>query len=492
MLGRVVPLVAIAGMLVGCSGGTRTFVSADPLNDVVNPSLTSRERVSVVSQFPSLIEDGTLGRESAIERLKAVAWAREVVPTEREAAMIVLLGETALLDDSEAVSFVAQILPTEPQASIARYLVGQAALNGWRELTPAIVRRFARPDASTADTRRPEYAALQALHPERDVEETVFQVFRESGGLDDSGRLRRDAWNLLSRLDASGDIRVNLLGGLARSQEQEDDPTLDALRRALLELRTIPLTGQELEWLVQLASRENADWWQSVNVIVRTLDAPQQRGLRLRHMEPLRWASTFRRDWTRMSKGALLDVLEDQLDAETLHRRRAGAVASENLESWRDRLSFGDAVTLRVVSEAIREPRVIAALFDQAEEDRADTTTEYGGVLRLAQNRTSRGMFTAVSYPPRASIREGDTSFVASRELIDESATSLAHYHLHAQRVRNSQYAGPSDGDLNYASLYGRTCIVFTTVSEDEMNADAFFPSGAVIDLGTLRRSEGR
>jgi hypothetical protein len=144
------------------------------------------------------------------------------------------------------------------------------------------------------------------------------------------------------------------------------------------------------------------------------------------------------------------------------------------------------------VSEAIREPRVIEALFEQADSDTADTTTEYGGVLRLASTRTSRGMFAAVSYPPRPATRAGDTSFVASRELLEDSATSLAHYHFHAQRTRNTQFAGPSEGDLLYASRYGRTCVVFTTVAEGVMNADVYFPSGAVVDLGVIKRSDAR
>ncbi|MEL7482835.1 MAG: hypothetical protein AAFN41_00635 [Planctomycetota bacterium] len=495
---HILALVAIAVSCAflgsgGCSSATRPYISDDPLNDLVNPQRTARQRTSIMAQLPDLIASGRVQEQAAIERLKTVAWAREMPSTLRESAMIALISDRALLDEGESIAFLRELLPTENDQRVTQFAVGQAALRGWDELTPAIVRRFAVPSTSIADERRPENAALAALHPNRPVEETVFEVFRTSGEADGTGRLRRDAWNLLSRLDESGDIRVRLLGDLASATGRDrSDPTLDALGRALLDLRTIPLTGEELEWLVQLSGRDHRGWWSETQAIVRTLDPDQLRGLRIRHMEPLRWAAEFRRDWTRVSKTALLEVLGEEIAQKETYKRRSAPGVRENLEAWSDTLSYGDAVALMAVSEAVREPRVIEAFFTQAAEDAADSSTEYGGVLRLATSRTSRGMFTAVSYPPRPSIREGDTSFVASRELLEESATALAHYHFHAQRVRNTQFAGPSQGDLNYAALYGRTCVVLTSVDEGVMNVDVYFPNGAVIDLGTINERDGR
>lgn len=494
IVGAVLFTILLASVVsAGCAGTAAPYESDDPLNDLVNPQRTVRQRTSIMQRMPELIQSGRVDREAAIERLQTIAWARNMPGPYRESAMITLIGDDGLLSEEDSIAMLEAMLPTEPDGRVTVYAVGQAALRGWEELTPQIVRRFAAPSASMTDERRPEYAALTALHPDRPVIETVFEVFRVSGSQDDTGRLRRDAWNLLSRLDESGDVRVRLLGELAASpSSNQPDPTLEALRRALLEMRTIPLTGEELEWLVQLAGRDNAGWWDGARSIVRTLDSEQLRGLRIRHMEPLRFAGEFRRDWTRASKGALLDVLGAEIDSQETYRRKAPPSTAETLREWGERLTYGDAVALMAVSEAIREPRVIEALFEQADSDTADTTTEYGGVLRLASTRTSRGMFAAVSYPPRPATRVGDTSFVASRELLEDSATSLAHYHFHAQRTRNTQFAGPSEGDLLYASRYGRTCVVFTAVAEGVMNADVYFPSGAVVDLGVIKRSDAR
>jgi hypothetical protein len=49
-------------------------------------------------------------------------------------------------------------------------------------------------------------------------------------------------------------------------------------------------------------------------------------------------------------------------------------------------------------------------------------------------------------------------------------------------------YAGPGQGDDAYAQVLGRSCIVFTTLGKDSMNADYYQPDGVVIDLGEIRR----
>ena len=41
--------------------------------------------------------------------------------------------------------------------------------------------------------------------------------------------------------------------------------------------------------------------------------------------------------------------------------------------------------------------------------------------------------------------------------------------------------------DLAYAARYGRSCVVFTSVSGGVLNADLYFPDGVVLDLGEVR-----
>jgi len=72
--------------------------------------------------------------------------------------------------------------------------------------------------------------------------------------------------------------------------------------------------------------------------------------------------------------------------------------------------------------------------------------------------------------------------------MIEASDTSLFHYHFHAKRTRNMDYAGPSFSDFEYARTYGRSCLLFTFVSPDRLNVDYFQPGGLRLDLGTIDR----
>jgi hypothetical protein len=72
--------------------------------------------------------------------------------------------------------------------------------------------------------------------------------------------------------------------------------------------------------------------------------------------------------------------------------------------------------------------------------------------------------------------------------MIEQGDRSLAHYHFHAQQPRNAKFAGPSPGDLAYASRYGRTCLVFTSIREDRLGVDLYQPDGTIIDLGEIAR----
>ena len=44
-----------------------------------------------------------------------------------------------------------------------------------------------------------------------------------------------------------------------------------------------------------------------------------------------------------------------------------------------------------------------------------------------------------------------------------------------------------STSSFDYAAKFGRACVVFTGISRDLLDADAYFPSGVVVDLGEVR-----
>jgi len=125
---------------------------------------------------------------------------------------------------------------------------------------------------------------------------------------------------------------------------------------------------------------------------------------------------------------------------------------------------------------------VIEQLFIQRGLDREDEKTEYGGVL----DADSNNQFRAVLFRPRARDRVSDERFVASDDMMRFSDRSLAHYHFHANQRNNAKYAGPSLGDFLNAAESGRTCVVLTSLSTNELNVDLYQPDGVVIDLGKI------
>ena len=466
--------------------------------DAINPDLPFQSRVRALESLALEIEAGEREAAAIREPLKTLAWSRRLGQSIRVAAFRTLLADRSDDGSKDNEQLVALMLPTERDPLMIALLCEATAERDWTQATPALVRSYARVFDGIDDADRAEADALIRMHPDRPLAEVVFGVFVEPGADSDAFRgelrskTRRAAWNLLGRLDADGSIRVGLLVDVLQSgSDALDDPGLASLAAGLNELRVIPLTGEELEWLQALhADRLDGgsarSWWSDSARAISALDASQRARLRLRNVEPIRWASRHEPGWLTLDRDQLLEELGRRLSRTTQHDRQVSR-RSEQLAGWRD-ASWSELLTVLVLDEAIRQPRVADSLLVQAEEDRLDMTTEYGGLLEADPRRDPKtGLgFRAVLYKPRPVMREGDRIFVASREMIRDGARALAHYHLHAQKVRNSAYAGPSEGDLGYAARYGRVCVVFTSIRPGVLNADCYTPEGRILDLGEI------
>ncbi len=89
-------------------------------------------------------------------------------------------------------------------------------------------------------------------------------------------------------------------------------------------------------------------------------------------------------------------------------------------------------------------------------------------------------------YKPEITIN--DARFLPPPAMIVELYTGLAHYHFHAQRIKNAGFAGPGRGDLDTAEHLNFNFLVFTFIDENRLNVDYYSRGGVVVDLGTLRR----
>lgn len=498
-------------LLMGCSimSMKNVNLSDDPIADMANTELTFQDRSEAVWRAWTQVvnrsvqsegqSDSAITRQELRKTFRALIWSSKTNIKIRLAALQALISDTTDDGRADTRQFVRLILPREKNLTILTVLSATAAEQGWQEITPALVRSLSRPFRDVADEERPEYKALYALNAGDPIEWIVFRVFLTPttgvGGVEDrlADRTRADAWSLLSRLNRIEAIRTALLGGqLSPPDSPEGKRVLEALQVCARELRAVPQTGDQLEWvrmLRDLTKPGNEIWWEQASSAITQLDENQRLGLMLRHAEPVRWASTHRPDLIALSRNQLQVKLLKQLAGRKTHHRAKDSPGTriskgEKLASWADELTWGDLLTIAVIDEVIRKPDVIKAMFTQARMDLTDKTTEYGGLI-FPEGEDEQ--FKAKLYPPRPSERLGDRRFVASRDMIKKSAHALAHYHFHAQDWANNKYAGPSLKDYDYSDRYGRPCLVLTGVKRGVLGVDYYQPGGATIDLGEIR-----
>ena len=490
-------LASLLTLIAGCASRPPRPEN-DPRTDYLDPRLNVEQRTVALDRAWDEAPDAPGGRSVFREAVKQIAWSIGA-PTELRLASIRKLLED---DDPEALADTRRSLKLrlwqERTPEVVELMAETAAIRGWDEYRSALVRSWSRPWPPIPDDRRPERAALQALRPGQPIGETVLEVFldpREGmlDTLDMDARVRSDSWDLLARLDPDGKLRLAMLHDPAvRPQSGDGQRILSDLRAAVNDFNIVPITGAELAWLTRLRQpgSENSAWWGQAADAASLLDDSQKRDLRLRHIEPIRWARQFRPLWLDRQRDELLSELRSRLEGRQTTRRTAGVSGRfpELLEDHAHRLSWGDILAILVVDIAAHDPGVVETALEQVARDRDDRSTEYGGLLHARPGDVGGpGVFKVTLFPPRPNERPADDQFVASADMIEQGARTLAHYHFHAQRGASAAVAGPSLGDLDYADRYGVNCLVITWLDRDLVALDYYCAGGIVVDLGRIR-----
>lgn len=467
-----------------------------PLSRMHDSEALSKTRVQAIRRTWDAVEAGEIDHQQAREMLKRVIWSRSTYWATRTEAIDTLMKDRAHLDDTQAM--FALLVPTEGVAEVLERIGEISVAQGWTNVAPSFVRAW---DRNTQDVRidedRPEPKVLRELFPNQSLATTLYEVFegkyQEGPGVRFGEKDRRAAWGLLVRT-AADDDEITALVNRADTTNRNDDPLLWAVARSAERFRAIPKTAEQVEWVERLLTDpDNSSFVADAERVIPRLSDDQRSGWQLRHVAGVVRASRFAPDLLRASHSQLLEELALALDGqEKFYRERIDTPwqGGESLQEWKDQMVWGDAllalmatgIVEKASSYGVQAP--VSDLFAQADEDHADTSTEYGGLVDL----TDVGALRFVLFTPRANSRFGDERFVASAEMIEASDTSLFHYHFHAKRTRNMDYAGPSFSDFEYARTYGRSCLLFTFVSPDRLNVDYFQPGGLRLDLGTIDR----
>lgn len=502
-------LVGLVAAVVGVGCSSEPRVPDNPVTRALDGKQTEENRVkSVHEAFARAVTESD--RIGVRTELTPQIWSKDAAPALKVAIVEELLAEKSERSAAEIREELRLNLPLQSSREVVAVVCKAAAERGWSEFVPAIVRTWAGPLPPIKDEDRVERAAIAALTPDAPgsisgVESTVFSVFVKPPAdtpatrrMKLEERYRLAAWEVLSRLDPTGEHRVAMMEAVPPGTLGAPRPAfVDELLAARRELGILPAFGEELLWLRRLRdgkSSSNAAWWTEAASATGSLGADQRAGLELRHIEAVRWASKHRSAWIGSSKDQLAAAITQKLKDRPVHEATGNRPSGRGriLETYADalpRMCWADMLTVLVVCEAIESPGVAESLFTYAGYDERDTKTEYGGLIQAVEGPDAGGKpFIATLYAPRPGDRYDDRRFVASQDMVDASDRALLHWHFHVAERSNAQYAGPSLEDLDYAGRQGRTCAVFTSLDGRRLNADYFQRGGIIIDLGVVRK----
>jgi len=353
-----------------------------------------------------------------------------------------------------------------------------AAERKWTGSTPTFVRQYARP-AKQPDKDRAERKLLEQLNPGKSVEQVVFEVFADA---DDkmSPTEQVAAWELLNRISTKQELTARLAEAPAKT------PLVIDLKAASADLGAVPVNREGVLWLAALRSPGNRAFYDAAKARVASLPAEKRESLELRHLPVLVHADAA---IIAMSREQLSGDIRSRLSGVEHHLKTTAYDGQaedypQRFEEWDAKLNWADLVVVRWAITAVQDRALASALFTQAREDHLDTSTEYGGAIVFRD--ASGGAIEAKLFKPE--MRRHDLKYYAPPALVESLYTGAAHYHFHAQKERNADYAGPGRGDQEFAKKLNFNCLVFTYVDANKMNVDFYQPDGAVIDLGTITR----
>lgn len=510
----LVRLIVIASILVsveaatsGCASNAQKRLEQEPLTVLRNPQRPLNEREIAADAAWKQAKRSPEDKAAVSATFKEMIWSASLAPSLR-VRLYRCLAEDPDPESAEDIRRQTRLMiPREPSREMELILCQTAAAKGWADCIPALIRSYSRNVPLVKDQDRAERIALIQLSGGTPLVEVVFAVFLNPPDEDPDSpadfrdRTRADAYDVLGKLDTSGAYRKRLLEDPALASD--DDSVVKLLRRAVAQLKVIPISGEELRWLERLADPKNtrdAAWWTEVQGIVASMPPEKLDGLQMRHLESVRVASVYHADLFAKDRAALLSDMKSAIGGRKTVQRSNEAqglvkAAKEQIEVWENGLSWGDLLSIALLDRAVRQKDFVERIFVYVGLDREDRTTEYGGLILTTQNvgdgravTDHPGKIVAWLFPPRPGQRPNDTEFVAPEEMILSSDRALAHFHFHVHRARNSEVAGPSAGDLEYAARCGRNCLVFTSLGTEELDVDYYQPNGVVVDLGTIEQ----
>ena len=468
---------AFACAAILCVSACTVKAPKDPLKSLAKP-----DQIPAVQVAAMEVLDADPSNEEYRRALRRIViqpgWS---IGLRREAWDRLAANDPAGLKEALALS-----LPKMEAFEWRREVCERIAAERWSDMTPTLVRALAVPLPLWIPKLedRPEYIAIMALHGDR-VSDVLYDLFLRADPIKESN-LRARCWELLILTGQ----RERLAQLLADDSKATSDTLVIDLRASARDLGIMPSNREEILWIRSLRTPQQRAFWNEAAAAVAKMPESTRATLAPKDVPVAVAAARHQPSLLTASREDLLRDLSAVLSGPDTQRYTAnfegyGTKAAETIAAHAGSLSWGDLAVISLLREGLQVPQVRAHLFDFADRDLADRTTEYGGIIRL----DPQGRFEVVEYPPR--VRGSDVRFEASQEMFDAGYVGLTHFHYHAQAYENHRYCGPHLGDFTYADATGVNGLVMTFVSRDRMNADYYRRGRVVVDLGVIERPEG-
>ncbi|MCA9286832.1 MAG: hypothetical protein KDA22_16530 [Phycisphaerales bacterium] len=469
---RLASLLAVA-LVVGCA-------SDKPLADPI-ATLTSTESTPTQQERAMAALDQEPPDDAYIQALRRLLYQPGYTVRVREAALDRLLA----IDPDAALRTLEVQMPRLTALDWRRRLCAIVVERDWKDMTPTLVRAWAAPMPGWVDRddQRPERIALEKLYGKSGVPDVLFTLFVESNGVTQQN-LRARCWELLIALGQ----RDRLVALLADTEVAPNDATLADLRVTARDLGVIPVNREEILWVRKLREPARAAYWSQAREAVAALGPEQRSNLELRDLAVVVALAQVDPALLQATRAELEARIESYLAspaAGSTHRLDfagwSGAFP-QLFSQWRAELKWTDLAAIVLAIDALQTPEVRSHLFDYADRDLKDRTTEYGGIIRLDE----QGRFEVVEFRPR--IKGNDERFEAPQDMLDAGYTGLFHFHFHATSRNNARYAAPAQGDTLYADSVRNNALCFTFIDGSRLNVDFYRHGGVSVDLGEIQR----
>ena len=458
-------------MLGGCSTGAPDDPAAI-LADARQP--LDRHRMAI------MVLETTATPETTLRVLKGMIGSDEY----DLAARVLAYERLRVLNPDVLESMLELQLPRITRTDWREWVCEAIARDSWTDLTPTLIRAWARPVAgwTMASKERPERLALVSIFGEDRVADVLMQVMLDANPVT-AVNLRTRCWELLVAEGSDETLRTLVV----EAKVLPNDGMMRDLREVERATGMLPSNREEILWARALCMSDRETYLKEVSEAIDALPEVRRTSLEFRDLAVVHAA--FKHEPELLSLDPERVIAQVQKVVRSTERR----LASPTFEGWPGTytealhevaadLDWADAAALALAIKAMSVSAVVEHIFDQADRDLIDSTTEFGGVMAL----DDRGRFVLKECVPRQ--RQGDNQYLPPQEAFDRGYTALFHYHNHAQKYDNREYAGPHLGDFAYANSTRANCLVFTFLSSREMNVDFYRHGKVVVDLGSIKR----